>query len=144
MRSLLSKIALLLYIVPVLVFADYKAEVVRVVDGDTVNLNVHIWPGLTQQISLRLAGVNTPEKRASAECERLAAKKATEFTLWFLEGVESVTVTDVKLGKYAGRVLGKIQVGGVDLGQALIETGHALPYDGGHRGPWCSDPIKPP
>jgi len=137
MKSVISKTALLLYIVPVLVFADYKAEVVRVVDGDTIKLNVHIWPGLTQQISLRLAGVNTPEKRASAECERLAAKKAAEFTFWFLESVESVTVTDVKLGKYAGRVLGKISVGGVDLGQALIETGHARPYEGGHRAAWC-------
>jgi len=144
MKSVISKTALLLWLLPMLSYADYKAEVMRVVDGDTVNLKVHIWPGLTQKISLRLVGLNTPEKRASAECERVAAKKATDFTQWFLDGVEFVTLTDVKLGKYAGRVLGKISVGGVDLGQALIDTGHARPYDGGHRGPWCIDPVKPP
>jgi len=114
----------------------YQAEVVRVLDGDTIKLSVELWPGLTQAIDLRLDGVNTPEKRGSPDCEKAAAKKATEFTEWFLED-QAVTVTDVRLGKYAGRALGKISVGGVDLGQALIETGHARPYDGGHRAAWC-------
>jgi len=129
------KFILFLCIFPQICIA-YQADVVRVIDGDTVKLNVEIWPGLTQVINLRLDGVNTPEKRGASDCEKEAGKKATEFTEWFLEG-HKVTVTDVKLGKYAGRVLGKISVGGVDLGQALIDTGHARPYVGGRRAGWC-------
>lgn len=117
----------------------YQASVVRVVDGDTVTLMVQIWPGLTQQINLRLDGINTPEKRKSPLCEKAAAKRAAEFTERFLDGQETVTVSGVRLGKYAGRVLGKIAVGGVDLGNALIAAGHAIPYSGGRRVAWCVD-----
>lgn len=138
MKSVISKLALLLCIVPLPAFAGYKADVIRVIDGDTVKLAVHVWPGLIQEINLRLDGVNTPEKRSSAKCERAAGRAATDFTVRFMGG-ESVEVTDVSLGKYAGRVLGKISVDGVDLGTALIEAGHAKPYSGGHREAWCTD-----
>lgn len=116
--------------------AHNTATVDRVIDGDTVELSVNIWPGLTQQISLRLDGVNTPEKRGSDQCEKAAAKEASAFTDGLLAG-QRVTVTGVRLGKYAGRVLGRISVDGVDLGDALIAAGHARPYDGGKREAWC-------
>jgi len=92
----------------------YQAEVIRVVDGDTIELNVFVWPKLTQNIKLRLIGVNTPEKRGKniSECEEQAAQKATNFTQQFLKDVKTVTVSEVKLGKYAGRVLGKLSKGG--------------------------------
>ena len=44
-------------------YGPYRAMVVRVLDGDTVEVDVWLWPGLVQRIKLRLAGVNTPEKR---------------------------------------------------------------------------------
>jgi micrococcal nuclease len=50
-----------------------------------------------------------------------------------------VTVSDVKLGKYADRVLGSVSVGGKDLVEALISAGHGRPYDGGARGSWCDE-----
>jgi len=122
-------------------YGPYKAQVIRVKDGDTVLLDVRIWPGLTQRISLRLDGVNTPEKRGKGvtECEKKAGQKATNFTQRFLKGVETVIVRGVRRGKYAGRVLGRIEVPGKgDLGQALIRAGLARPYDGGKRAPWCT------
>ena len=119
-------------------FGPYQAEVSRVIDGDTIELNIHIWPKLTQNVKLRLSGVNTPEKRGKvSDCEKEAGQKATNFTQRFLQGVKTVTVTDIKLGKYAGRVLGNLSKQRQDLGQALIQTGHAKPYKGGKRELCC-------
>lgn len=120
-------------------YGPYRAEVIKVKDGDTVLLDVAIWPQLTKRISLRLDGVNTPEKRGKGitDCEKVAAQKATEFTQKFLKDTKFVFVSGVKLGKYAGRALGNITKGKQDLGKALLEAGHAKKYDGGKRLPWC-------
>lgn len=120
-------------------YGPYRAVVVRVLDGDTVEVDVFLWPGLAQRIKLRLAGVNTPEKRGRGVslCEKVAAKRATEFTRRFLKRALQVIVSGVKLGKFAGRVLGKISVNGKDLGDALMAAGLARPYSGGRRKAWC-------
>ena len=91
---------------------------------------------LNKKINLRLDGIDTPEKRGSPPCEKALAKKATEFTRQFVKsGV--VTVSGVKLGKYAGRALGSVTVGGKDLVKALILAGHGREYHGGKRQGWC-------
>lgn len=120
-------------------YGPYRAEVIKVVDGDTVKLNLFIYPNLTKRISLRLNGINTPEKRGKgvADCEKKAAQKATNFTQRFLKNTKFVFVSGVKLGKYAGRALGNITKGKQDLGKALLEAGLARKYDGGKRGAWC-------
>ena len=43
--------------------SSYRAMVVRVLDGDTIELDMQIWPQLIQRTKLRLDGINTPEKR---------------------------------------------------------------------------------
>ncbi len=119
-------------------YGPYNAEVVRVIDGDTVELRVHLWPGLTRKIKLRLAGVNTPETHRAPECEKRLGRKAADFTRRFLAGAPLVRVSDIRLGKYAGRALGRLEVPGRgDLGAALLAAGLAREYHGGHRGRWC-------
>ena len=119
-------------------FGPYRAEVVRVKDGDTVLVDVHIWPGLTQRISLRLDGVNTPETRRPApDCEREAGRQAKAFVRGLLSPGDEVIIREVRLGKYAGRALGKIEVDGQDLGEMLIREHLARPYHGGRRSAWC-------
>jgi micrococcal nuclease len=125
-----------------LTYGPYRATVVKVLDGDTVQLGVGLWPGLTQRINLRLVGVNTPEKRGPkvSNCEKKAGQDATTFTQRWLQGVKEVTISEVRHDKYAGRALGKLRrPDGKDLAEALITSGHARPYDGGKRGPWCLD-----
>jgi endonuclease YncB( thermonuclease family) len=87
-------------------------------------------------ISLRLNGIDTAEKRGSPPCEKALAKKATKFTHQFVSG-GVVTVSNVKLGKYAGRALGSVSVEGKNLVEALIQAGHGRAYNGGARGSWC-------
>jgi len=123
-------------------YGEYEADVIGIIDGDTLKVYVYLWPGLRKLINLRLAGVNTPESRSYSykvgECEKQLAKKATEFTRLFVNN-KSVIVSDIRIGKFAGRVLGRLNVNNLDLGDALIKAGYAKPYFGGKRTPWCND-----
>ena len=129
-------------------YGPYDAKLVRVVDGDTIELGVELWPGLIQRVNIRLDGINTPEKRINTKkikdqgrrdraiCEKTAGIAAAEFTQAFV-GKGSITVDGVRNGKFAGRVLGNVFVDGNSLADALLASGHARLYDGGKRQPWC-------
>lgn len=123
------------------VFGPYSAEVVKVIDGDTVKMQLGLGPGLTKTINIRLDGVNTPEKRTRDLCEKAAGIAATAFTEQWLANATTLSVSNVRNGKYAGRWLGSIAADGVDLTTALIESGHGRPYHGGKRQPWCEQPA---
>ena len=120
-------------------YGPYPATLVRVIDGDTVVLDVALWPGLVQRIHLRLEGVNTPEKRGKSitACEKAAAARASAFTTRVLRKARTISISGIRLGKYAGRVLGHLMADGQDLGRALIAAGLARPYAGGKRAAWC-------
>lgn len=120
-------------------FGPYKANLVRVVDGDTIDFDIKLWPRLTQRARIRVSGINTPEKRTRVHCEKAAGIAATEFTQSFLDTAQKIIITDVRDGKYAGRQLGNVYVDGNSLSEALLNAGHARPYDGGSRSAWCED-----
>ncbi|MEM9669608.1 MAG: thermonuclease family protein [Pseudomonadota bacterium] len=117
------------------------AEVVRVIDGDTVRVRAHIWVNQSVEVSVRLAGVDTPEiSRPNCRAERAKADAAKE-TVINLVGDE-LYLTDVKLGKYAGRVVANITTDdGTDLGEHLLKTGQAV--RDGERDPWCDERPTP-
>jgi micrococcal nuclease len=113
------------------------AEVVRVVDGDTVEVEAQIWLGQRVQVSVRLRGVDTPELRGRCDAERQAAAKARA-RLTELVGGGAVQLADVGYDKFGGRVLARMRnARGRDLGEALIADGLARAYDGRARRAWC-------
>lgn len=119
-------------------YGPYSAEVVRIIDGDTIAVKVDLWPGLSKVVNLRLRGVNTPEKRTKRECEKIAATKAYNFTeLWLLDAGK-ITVTNISLGKWAGRAVGDIHNKNWEsLSSALIHSKNGREYNGEKRKPWC-------
>lgn len=62
-----------------------QAEVVRVIDGDTLLVRARIWPGQTVETKVRLDGVNTPEKRGKCVQEKELAAEATAFMETFVQ-----------------------------------------------------------
>jgi len=117
---------------------EYAATVDSVYDGDTIKATVEIWPGLFQKVSIRINGIDTPELRTKNACEKALAKKA-KTALTVIIG-ESVTISNVRIGKYAGRVLADVHTAqGVDVGAYMLGSGHAREYHGGKRQPWCAD-----
>lgn len=117
-------------------YGPYSAELVSVYDGDTIKVDVHVWPGQINRVSVRLNGIDTPEIRGKCVIERELAQDAKEFVINALE-YQSVVIDHVKLGKYAGRVVANVKANDRDLTEMLIEAGLGRSYDGGKRKGWC-------
>ncbi|NYZ16210.1 nuclease [Azospirillum sp. RWY-5-1] len=114
------------------------ADVLRVVDGDTLTVRAHIWIGHEVETSVRLTGIDTPELRARCPEEREKAREARAFLLR-LVGEDPVMLMDIQSDKYGGRVLARVRnAAGADLAQSLIRAGLARPYKGDRRGVWCA------
>ena len=121
--------------------ADYSWPVLRVVDGDTVKVDASAdIPRELASISVRLRGVDTPEKgrRAKCEAERRAGSDATKFTKDAINNSRAIIIRNPAWGKYGGRVIADIILDERSLSALLIRAGHGRPYDGGKRGSWCN------
>lgn len=116
------------------------AEIVRVIDGDTLRVRAAVWINQTIEVSVRLAGVDTPEiMRPECRAERIMAD-AAKSTVESLAG-DTVQLRNIRHGKYAGRVVADIETAsGEDLGAYLLSAGQAV-REGDHD-PWC-DPDQP-
>ena len=118
----------------------YDFEITRVIDGDTVAFRADFLPApLKQELSIRVFGVDTPEKSWRAECESEAAwgERASQFTKDQLNGATKLQVAIYKWDKFGGRVLGDIIIDGESLRYMLIENGFAREYYGTKKESWC-------
>jgi endonuclease YncB( thermonuclease family) len=114
---------------------SHPAEVLRVLDGDTFEARVHLWPGLDITTRVRLRGVDAPEMKARCADERATAEAARDALRAMLEQGE-VAITRVTLDKY-GVVADASSRGTPDIAAALIKGGLARRYDGGRHAAWC-------
>lgn len=118
---------------------DFK--VLKVKDGDTVVMEAKFLPApLKQELSIRILGVDTPEKAPRAKCQREAdaGLAATEFTKKAVAGAKSIRVELVDWDKFGGRVLGDVILDGKKLSQLLIDNKLARPYHGEAKQSWCN------
>lgn len=115
----------------------HSVEIVRVVDGDTFEARVHLWPGLDMTTRVRLRGIDAPEmKGACAEEFRMA--EASHEALRALLADGDVTIFSIGPDKYNGRVVADAATRRTpSVSSALLTSGHARPYQGGKRGGWC-------
>jgi micrococcal nuclease len=111
---------------------EYRCAVLRVVDGDTVDVDIDLGFGVwLRNERVRVMGIDTPESRTSDEVEKifgLAAKKRLGEILG-----ETAILRTQKPGKSDekfGRILGDFVIGDKTVCSMLIEEGHAVPYFG--------------
>jgi micrococcal nuclease len=115
----------------------YTAEALRVIDGDTFEARVHVWPGLAITTKVRLRGIDAPELNGRCPAERTKAEAARE-ALRAVISEGDLTVLRVSLDKYGGRVLADVVTSRTsDVAQALLLRGVARAYAGGRRENWC-------
>ena len=113
----------------------------RVVDGDTIDVTIDLGFDLLKKERVRIAGVDTPEKRTRDLEEKALGLDATAWMKEKLDGAikgdDELTIrTELKggVGKY-GRLLGWLYVGDDEfsLNQQMITEGYAWAYDGGTK-----------
>ena len=115
----------------------YPAEVMRVIDGDTFEARVRVWPGLDVSTKVRLRNIDAPELHARC-ADELAKAQASRAALETMLAAGGVTVSRVGIDKYGGRVDALVATRDTaDVSAALLSGGWARSYDGGRRGGWC-------
>ena len=118
----------------------YDAVLTRVVDGDTVAFQANWLPDpLKKELSIRVFGVDTPEKGFRAKCpsEDARGQAATAFTKAQINAAQKRQVILMDWDKYGGRVLGDVVLDGKSLRQMLIGNGFAREYYGEAKTSWC-------
>jgi endonuclease YncB( thermonuclease family) len=115
----------------------HPAQVLRVLDGDTFEARVHVWPGLDITTKIRLRGIDAAELRARCPQERVKAEAARDaLTVMLDEG--DIGISQVSLDKYGGRVVASTSTRKTaDVSNALLQAGLARAYNGGRRESWC-------
>lgn len=120
----------------------YKATVRRIVDGDTIYVDIDLGFFLRQMMKVRLRGVNTPEIRGK---ERPEGLKAKQFVIDALADCPAIVIKTSKIGKY-GRYIadvwylpgsddaGEILKKGKNLTQVLLKKKLGKPMDDHGRG----------
>ena len=116
-------------------------EITKVLDGDTIDVLIDLGFDLYKKERVRIAGVDTPEKRTRDLEEKALGIDATNWLKDKLDGAISgaddlVIRTELVggVGKY-GRLLGWLYIGDstVSLNEQMIEEGYAWAYDGGTK-----------
>ena len=116
-------------------------EINKVLDGDTIDVTIDLGFDLFKKERVRIAGVDTPEKRTRNLEEKALGLDATEWLKDKLEGAINGdddliirTELDGGVGKY-GRLLGWCYIGDatVSLNEQMIDQGYAWAYDGGTK-----------
>ena len=127
--------------------------VIEVYDGDTIKtvLAERRLPAPLNKVSIRIRGIDTPEmpaksyattgKLGRAKCVQeaelaIAAKMEVQR---FQDGdTTKMRVYNFEWGKFGGRIVGDVRIGGTDIAQHLIARGMAVAYDGGKKTKdWC-------
>ena len=119
----------------------YDAVITRVIDGDTVAFQAPFLPApLKPELSIRVFGVDTPEKGFRAQCasEDQRGQAATAFTKAQINASVKRQVILMDWDKYGGRVLGDVILDGKSLRQMLIANGFAREYYGEAKQSWCN------
>jgi endonuclease YncB( thermonuclease family) len=122
---------------PTVLRDGHSAEVVRVLDGDTFEARVRIWPGMEVTTRVRLRGIDAPEMHARCDDERVKAVAARE-ALRRILGEGAVGISRIGQDKYGGRVDADVSTANTaNVSAAMLERGLARKYDGGRRESWC-------
>ena len=115
---------------------EYRCKIVKVIDGDTVDVDIDLGFGVwLHKERIRLYGIDTPESRT----RDLEEKKYGLLSKYFLKAELSlgkkITVKTYKgdeTGKF-GRILGDIWIDGKSVNQKMCDKGYAVPYYGQNK-----------
>ena len=112
---------------------EYTVNVVKVVDGDTVDVDIDLGFGMVyKKQRVRMLGIDTPESRTRDLTEKKFGKASKKHLKKLLEEAESITLISHDKGKF-GRILGELFINDISINQKMIDDHHAVDYGGGNK-----------
>jgi micrococcal nuclease len=112
---------------------EYSATLIKIVDGDTVDVLIDLGFNTTKKERVRLLGIDTPESATKDLAEKKLGIEAKEYiTQWFMKNTpfRLQTTKDDKYGRILGVFTG---LDGKTLNTRLVDEGYAWAYDGGTK-----------
>jgi len=117
---------------------EYRVkQVLKIVDGDTIDVVIDLGFDISFTSRVRLAGIDTPESRTTDAREKILGVEVKEYLKKALEGATDIVIRTEKVDsseKY-GRILGWLfvnkQTGSLNM--ELVNKGYAWSYDGGTK-----------
>jgi micrococcal nuclease len=117
-----------------IMFEYYVKKVTKVVDGDTIDVDIDLGFDISFSSRVRLAGIDTPESRTSDKAEKALGLEAKAYLKHAIDSAKSVVIKTEKMDsseKY-GRILGWVYLDGdtISINDHMINDGHAWGYLG--------------
>ena len=112
---------------------EYSATLIKIVDGDTVDVLIDLGFNTTKKERVRLLGIDTPESATKDLAEKKLGLEAKEYIIqWFTKNTpfRLQTTKDDKYGRILGVFTG---LDGKTLNTRLVDEGYAWAYDGGTK-----------
>lgn len=117
------------------IFTLSPEQIVEVYDGDTFKIDLPSQhPLFGDDISVRVAGIDTPELKGSSDEVKALAYKAKNRTQELLSDAKRIELKNPQRDKYF-RVLAEVWIDGESLSEKLKSDGLAKDYDGGGARP---------
>jgi micrococcal nuclease len=115
-------------------FEYYVKKVTKIVDGDTIDVEIDLGFDISFSSRVRLAGIDTPESRTTDKMEKALGLEAKAYVKSQIDSAKTVVIKTEKMDsseKY-GRILGWVFLDGatVSLNEKMIQDGHAWGYLG--------------
>ena len=119
---------------------EYFCKITRVVDGDTIDVNIDLGFQIWHKARVRMLGIDTPESRTRNLKEKAMGLAAKARLKELLKGQKVKIACSKEKGKF-GRVLATVLIVAkdgteIDCNNQLCVEGHARPYLGGKKIPW--------
>lgn len=117
---------------------EYRVKkVTKVLDGDTIDVELDLGFSISYSGRVRLSGIDTPESRTKDLAEKKLGLEAKEYMKSLLDNAKLVVIKTEKPNsseKY-GRILGQVFIDGLNISvnQMLIDNGYAWEYDGASK-----------
>ena len=111
------------------------AEVLNVIDGDTIRVRAHMWPGQTWEGNIRLYGIDTLELRTKCQAEKKQGIMARDTLVSLIP--PRVFLDDITHSKFD--IMAKVMDGRADLADILMKNGVGRPYYGKKKKLWCPE-----
>lgn len=143
---ILCSVTILLFAAPMplqaetLVEGPVSADIVRVVDGDTLLVTARPWPQQSVEVFVRLRGIDTPELKSRCTSGRLAAEEAKQLLEALAAHSPQVKLTKIAADKYFGRIVADVALAdGRNPADEMLSAGLASFYSGkGAKNDLCS------
>lgn len=115
------------------------AQVIRVIDGDTILVAAKPWPQQTIEVYVRLRGIDAPELKSACAATRDAGLQARAALASLTTDQREIRLTHISGDKYFGRVVADISFSdGRNPAQEMLLAGYVSPYDGGRKPKSCA------